>query len=191
MTELLHVSGGPTKPEIIAISLSKLDLKNGDSFFDIGCGTGAVSIEASKMVRDLKIHAIDAREEAIEVARTNFTSFNVENVTLYSGESSDILSKQPVGSIGCAFIGGTKNISRVLEVLAEKKARSIVVNAVRIETVVNVINKLKELGLFDEVLHIIVSRGAPLTGETMFKPENPVYIVVGRSGKSQYCNDYR
>ncbi|WP_406660058.1 precorrin-6Y C5,15-methyltransferase (decarboxylating) subunit CbiT [Methanolobus sp. ZRKC3] len=182
MTELLHVSGGPTKPEIISIALSKLDLRNGDSFFDVGCGTGAVSIEASKMVRDLKINAIDAREEAIEVAKTNFAAFDIENASVHSGESSEILSEQPVGSIDCAFIGGTKNISRVLEVLAEKKARSIVLNAVRIETVVTVINKMKELDLFDEVLHIIVSRGVPLTGETMFKPENPVYIVVGRSG---------
>lgn len=184
MTELVHISGGPTKPEIIAISLSKLDLNDNNSFFDIGCGTGAVSIEANKMVSGLRIHAIDAREEAIEVARKNFRAFNVSNVTLYSGESSDILSKQPVGSIDCAFIGGTKNIEKVLDVLAQKKAKNIVVNAVRIETVVNVINKLKELGLFAEVLHIIVSRGASLTGETMFKPENPVYIIVGRA-----CHD--
>jgi cobalt-precorrin-6B (C15)-methyltransferase len=68
-------------------------------------------------------------------------------------------------------------------VLAGKNARSIVVNAVRIETVVNVINKMKELDIFDEVLHVIVSRGVPITGETMFKPENPVYIVVGRANK--------
>ncbi len=185
MTELLHVSGGPTKPEIIAVSLSKLDLKDGCSFFDIGCGTGAVSIEASKMVNDINICAIDAREEAIGVTKKNFEAFNITNVQVVAGESSDILEKQDVGSIDCAFIGGTKNISRVLEVLAEKKAKSIVLNAVRIETVVNVINKMKELDLFDEVLHIIVSRGAPITGETMFKPENPVYIVVGRSGEGR------
>jgi cobalt-precorrin-6B (C15)-methyltransferase len=43
---------------------------------------------------------------------------------------------------------------------------------------------MKELDLFDEVLHLIVSRGVPITGETMFKPENPVYVVVGRSGKN-------
>ncbi len=182
MTELLHVSGGPTKPEIIAVSLSKLDLEDGCTFFDIGCGTGAVSIEASKMVRDIKICAIDARDEAIDVTKRNFEAFNINNAQVLSGESSGILEKQEIGSIDCAFIGGTKNISRVLEVLADKKAKSIVLNAVRIETVVNVINKMKELDLFDEVLHIVVSRGVPITGETMFKPENPIFIVVGRSG---------
>ncbi len=68
MSDVLRVSGGPTKPEIIAVSLSKLDLKNGSTFIDIGCGTGAVSIEASKIARNLRIYAVDARAEAIEVA---------------------------------------------------------------------------------------------------------------------------
>ncbi len=182
MTELLYVSGGPTKPEIIAVSLSKIGLFDGCRFFDIGCGTGAVSIEASKMVHDIEICAMDAREEAIDVTKKNFKSFNIDKSDVISGESSSILAQQDTGSIDCAFIGGTKNISRILEVLADKRARNIVVNAVRIETVVNVINKMKELDLFDEVLHVIVSRGASITGETMFKPENPIYIIVGRTG---------
>ena len=110
MTELLHVSGGPTKPEIIAVSLSKLDLTDGCRFFDIGCGTGAVSIEASKMVRDISICAIDAREEAISVTKKNFEAFKINNAQVFSGESSEILEKQEIGSIDCAFIGGTKNI---------------------------------------------------------------------------------
>jgi len=181
MSELLHISGGPTKPEVIAISLSKLDLKDGITFYDVGCGTGAVSIEASKTARNFKVVAIDAREEAIEVARTNFRNFGIEDVTLIHGESSEAIGKNAdIGSIDCAFVGGTKNISKVLDVLYEKKARNIVVNAVRIETVVTTMNKMKELGIFSEVVHVTITRGYELTGETMFKPENPVYIVVGK-----------
>ena len=44
MSDLLHISGGPTKPEIITVSLSKLGFKDGGTFIDIGCGTSAVSI---------------------------------------------------------------------------------------------------------------------------------------------------
>jgi cobalt-precorrin-6B (C15)-methyltransferase len=43
VSEIVSVSGGPTKPEIIAVSLSKLGLRDGDSFADVGCGTGSVS----------------------------------------------------------------------------------------------------------------------------------------------------
>ena len=182
MSEIVSVSGGPTKPEIIAVSLSKLGLRDGDRFADIGCGTGSVSIEAARTTRNLTIYAIDARTEALRATETNFKNFNIENARVLAGEASDILgSGDFVDFIDCAFVGGTKNIGSVLEILVKKKARSIVVNAVRIETVVRTIESMKRLGIFDEVVHISVSRSAPIAGETMFKPENPVYIVVGKT----------
>ncbi len=182
MSEIVSVSGGPTKPEIIAVSLSKLGLRDGDRFADIGCGTGSVSIEAARIAKNLTIYAIDAREEALKATETNFKNFDIANAKLFAGEASDILSSGDfVDSIDCAFVGGTKNIGSVLEMLIEKRVRSIVVNAVRIETVVRTIEAMKKLGVFKEVINVSVSRGIPIAGETMFKPENPVYIVVGRT----------
>ena len=182
MSEIVSVSGGPTKPEIIAVSLSKLGLRDGDRFADVGCGTGSVSIEAAKIARNLTIYAIDARKEALKATETNFKNFNIVNARILAGEASAILgSNDLIDSIDCAFVGGTKNISSILDMLVKKKARSIVVNAVRIETVVKTIEAMKELGIFDEAVHIFVSRSAPIAGETMFKPENPVYIVVGKT----------
>ncbi|MBC7084801.1 MAG: precorrin-6Y C5,15-methyltransferase (decarboxylating) subunit CbiT [Methanomethylovorans sp.] len=182
MSDLLRVSGGPTKPEIIAIALSKLKLRSYDRFFDVGCGTGAVSIEASSLVDSLHITAIDARKEAIEVAKKNFEAFNIPNVNLVFGESSDVIAQAE--KVDCAFVGGSKNILEVLDALAAKKARRIVVDAVRIETVVKIIHRMQELGIFHEVIHVMVSRGVDLVGETMFKPENPVYIIVGGTDKT-------
>ncbi|RQD80258.1 cobalt-precorrin-6Y C(15)-methyltransferase, partial [Methanosalsum natronophilum] len=86
-----------------------------------------------------------------------------------------------IDKIDCAFVGGTKNIHQVLEHLLGKGTRNIVVNAVRIETVVSTMQKMRELGIFDEVLNIAVSRGKEISGETMFQPENPIYIIVGKS----------
>ncbi|MCL2550498.1 MAG: cobalt-precorrin-6Y C(15)-methyltransferase, partial [Methanimicrococcus sp.] len=82
--------------------------------------------------------------------------------------------------VDCAFVGGTKNITAVLDALVEKGARSIIVNAVRIETVVRVIEHMKKIGIYDETVHIIASKSEELTGETMFRPENPVYIMSGK-----------
>ncbi len=182
MSEIVGVSGGPTKPEIIAVSLSKLGLRDGDRFADVGCGTGSVSIAATRLARDLTIYAIDAREEALRATEANFKNFSIENGRIFAGEASDILgSGELIDSVDCAFVGGTKNIGTVLEKLVQKNARSIVVNAVRIETVVRTIEAMKKLGIFDEVVHLAVSRSAPIAGETMFKPENPVYIIVGKA----------
>jgi cobalt-precorrin-6B (C15)-methyltransferase len=182
MSEIVGVSGGPTKPEIIAISLSKFGLQDGDRFIDIGCGTGSVSIEAARIAKNLTIYAIDSRSEALKATEINFRNFKIENSRILAGEASELLeSENFTDSIDCAFIGGTKNIDSVLEILVKKKVRSIVVNAVRIETVVRTIEAMKKLGIFDEVVHVLVSRSSPIAGETMFKPENPVYIIAGRA----------
>lgn len=178
MPELIGVSGGPTKPEIIAVSLFKLDLKDGDVFADVGCGTGLISIEAARFARNLKIYAMDAREAAVDAASQNFKNFGVENAEVIFGESSEVISN--LEKVDCAFVGGTKNIIAVLDALIEKGARSIIVNAVRIETVVRVIEHMKKRGIYDETVHIMASRGEELTGETMFRPENPVYIMSGK-----------
>ena len=178
MPELIGVSGGPTKPEIVAVSLFKLNPTDGDVFADVGCGTGLISIEATRLADNLKIYAMDAREAAVNAATQNFKNFGIESAEVILGESSEVISK--LEKIDCAFVGGTKNITTVLDKLIEKGTRSIIVNAVRIETVVRVIDHMKERGIYDETVHIIASRSEELTGETMFKPENPVYIISGK-----------
>lgn len=182
MPELIGVSGGPTKPEALAVSLFKLNAKPGDVFADVGCGTGLISIELSKTVPDLRIIAIDAREEAVRAASENFKSFGIENSNVILGESSLVI--QNTDHIDCAFVGGTKNIISVLDSLAAKNVRSVVVNAVRIETVVRVINHMKKLNMYDETILLSVSRSYDLMGETMFKPENPVYIICGHNAST-------
>ena len=182
MSDILYISGGPTKPEVISVSLSKLDLCEGDTFVDLGCGTGAVSIQASKMKQGLKIYAIDARSEAIDTASRNFETYQVPDVNLIHGEATSVLTENTdIGTIDCAFIGGTKNIDQVLKLLVDKGVKNLVINAVRIETVVKAMQKMRDMGIFDEVLHLSVSHGASIAGETMFKPDNPVYIIVGKS----------
>ncbi|MDL2261821.1 precorrin-6Y C5,15-methyltransferase (decarboxylating) subunit CbiT [Methanimicrococcus sp. OttesenSCG-928-J09] len=178
MPELIGVTGGPTKPEIIAVSLFKLDVRDGDVFADVGCGTGLISIEATRFADNLKIYAMDAREVAVDAATQNFKNFGIENAEVIFGESSEVISN--LEKVDCAFVGGTKNIIAVLDALIEKGARSIIVNAVRIETVVRVIEHMKKRGVYDETVHIIASHGEELTGETYFKPENPVYIMSAK-----------
>jgi cobalt-precorrin-6B (C15)-methyltransferase len=167
-------SGGPTKPEIIAVSLLKLQLQPSDVMADVGCGSGAVSLEAAKKVK--QVYAIDHRKAAINTTKHNLEECNIDNVTLIEAEASAALENL---SIDCAFIGGTKNIENTINAVLKAGATRLVVNAVRIETVSETITLMKELGVFREALHVSISKNYELAGETMFKPYNPVYIIVG------------
>jgi cobalt-precorrin-6B (C15)-methyltransferase len=130
---------------------------------------------AAKVVR--QVYAIDDREEAIIAARKNILDEKIDNIKLLLGEAPSVLDKLP--QLDCAFVGGTRNIEDVLHILKKKVKGRIVVNAVRIQTVSTIIETMQELDIFQEAIHVQVSKNYPLAGEIIFKPLNPVYILVG------------
>ena len=170
---MLYPAGTPTQPEIIAIALSKLALKPTDVFTDIGCGSGSVSIRAAREVKH--VYAIDSRDEAIRAATENIMESGVTNVSVLKGEASSVLLEL---EIDCAFLGGSKNIEKVLEILMDRVPR-FVISAVRIETAALALNTLKNNNRFREILQVSLSRGGELAGGIMFKPENPVFLILG------------
>ncbi len=177
MMKVNTLRGGPTQPEICAVSLAKLGVRNGDIAIDIGCGTGTVSIAIAKTAGH--VHAIDMRSEAIVHARRRIASAGCDNITLVEGNAVDFLKH--ADTIDIAFIGGSKELSVILEYLAAKHVRSIVVNAVLLETAALAITEMRRLGIFSEAIHLQVSRSHDLAGKTIFKPINPVYIISGGS----------
>ncbi len=168
--------GGPTKPEVVAIALEKLHIQRDETFADIGCGTGYVSIAASKYTN--RIIAVDKRKEAIKVAQQNFKHAGVSDaITLAWGEAPDVL-KQYESTIDKAFIGGTANFKGVIKFLIPRCKR-LVLNAARLERATESIRYMKELGIFDEVLLITIAKGHELKGLTAFESQNPIFMVVG------------
>ncbi|MDP3106014.1 MAG: precorrin-6Y C5,15-methyltransferase (decarboxylating) subunit CbiT [Candidatus Methanoperedens sp.] len=170
---MIYPQGTPTQPEIIAVALSKLELKPGDVFADIGCGSGSVSISAAGLVR--QVYAIDNRDEAIRAAQVNIKECGLTNIRVLKGEASQLL---PGLDMDCAFVGGSKNMETVLDILMQKTSR-FVVSAVRIETAAEALEIMKQNNIFRELIQVQVSRGHELAGGTMFRPENPVFLIVG------------
>ncbi len=170
---MIYPAGTPTQPEIIAVALSKLGLKTDDVFADIGCGSGSVSISAAGITG--QVYAIDDRDEAINAAKENVKERGITNIRILKGEASEII---PGLDIDCAFVGGSRNIEEVLDMLARKTHR-FVVSAVRFETAALALDTMKKNDSFRELIQITISRGHELAGGTMLKPENPVFLLVG------------
>jgi cobalt-precorrin-6B (C15)-methyltransferase len=174
---MLYPTGTPTQPEIIAIALSRLNIKSTEVFADIGCGSGSVSIAAAKLARH--VFAIDNRDDAINATSQNIKECGITNITILKGDANILL---PDIDMDCAFIGGSKNIKQVLEILIKQKKNSnvrFVVSAVKIETVSLAMEIMKKDHFLKELLQIQISRGNELAGGTMLKPENPIFLVVG------------
>ncbi|MDD1718830.1 MAG: methyltransferase domain-containing protein [Methanoregulaceae archaeon] len=167
--------GGPTKDEIMAVSLQKLQLRPGDIFTDLGCGTGKIAIAAS--ITAAEVHASDLREDAIIYAKMEARKAGAMNISFFHGDSVDLL--QSIDKVDVSFVGGSKHLGEVLTLLAGKGTRNIVVNAVLTDTLNEAISVMRELGIFREALLVQVSRSHEVAGSIMFRPIDPVFIVVG------------
>jgi cobalt-precorrin-6B (C15)-methyltransferase len=170
------LAGGLTQDEILAVSLSKLGLTGTDTVLEIGCGTGKVSVAMAKIAK--KVISLDKRAEAVLVATGNARAAGVQNIDFFCTGAADFLKTEQVWD--CAFLGGTSGIEELLPMVAVHVKRTIVINAVLLSTLERAVRVLAGLGLFCEVVHVQVSRSHEIAGSIMFRPIDPVYIIVAR-----------
>lgn len=167
--------GGPTKDEVLAISLFKLGLSKTDILADLGCGTGKVSITAAPYVQ--KVHAVDIRKEACMWTEKETQRLGISNISVHNSENNTFLTT--LDHLDAAFIGGSQGLSEVISTLAKLDTRTIVINAVLLETVSTAVNALRDNGIFKEVISAQISRSYPIGSGIMFKPIDPVFIICG------------
>ncbi|PKL58245.1 MAG: cobalt-precorrin-6Y C(15)-methyltransferase [Methanomicrobiales archaeon HGW-Methanomicrobiales-5] len=170
------LAGGPTQDEIMAVSLFKLGLLNTDTVLEIGCGTGKVSVAMANLAK--KVCSLDKRTEAVILATETAQDAGVQNIDFFCMDARDFLKNDQV--FDCAFLGGTQGLEEILPVLAKNVKRTIVINAVMVSTLERAVTSLKELGIFTEVVQVQVSRSYDIAGSIMFKPIDPVFVIVAR-----------
>jgi cobalt-precorrin-6B (C15)-methyltransferase len=170
------LAGGPTQDEIMAVSLFKLGLGSTDTLLEIGCGTGKVSIAAARTAK--KVFSIDKRPEAITIAREAAEKAGIRNIEFSCSDAIDFLTTDKI--FDCAFVGGSQHLVQILPLLAKKVRRTIVVNAVLLSTIAQTVVTMQQLGIFCEVVQVQVARSHEIAGSIMFKPIDPVYVIVGK-----------
>jgi cobalt-precorrin-6B (C15)-methyltransferase len=175
----MKLPGGSTQDEVLAIDLFKLGLSGSDRFIDIGCGTGKVAVAAAAKVKE--VVALDRREEAIVFARNEAHRAGRTNIGFVHTEAVAYLKS--AGRFDCAFVGGSHDLTQVITLLADRVERTIVVNAVLLETLHEAVAAMKQTGIFREATLVQVARSHPVAGSIMWKPVDPVYVIVGEAGK--------
>ncbi|MEM0448222.1 MAG: precorrin-6Y C5,15-methyltransferase (decarboxylating) subunit CbiT [Methanomassiliicoccales archaeon] len=176
LKEVDRLRGGPTQEEVIHVALGKLRLRPDDVFLDLGCGTGAVTLAAARSCA--KVHALDMRPEAVELTRRKAEEERLSNVQVWQGEALDILPR--IGRLDAAFVGGSKGLEGIIRALVSQVRRRFVIAAVKIDTLHNALSSLSSIGALEEAVHLQVNRSYPIAGGHMFKPIDPVYLVIGR-----------
>ncbi|MGB9779780.1 precorrin-6Y C5,15-methyltransferase (decarboxylating) subunit CbiT [Caldanaerobacter sp.] len=170
-----------TKEEIRVISISKLRLKRDSVVWDIGAGTGSVSIEAAILSKEGTVYAIEKEEEGIKLIEKNASKFAASNVVTVLGEAPEALFSLPQPDR--VFIGGSgEKLQDILKVVDEKLQIGgiLVANAITLETTWFLTNFLKKRPYKVEVLSINVAVSKKAGDKTMMIARNPIYIITGQ-----------
>lgn len=171
-----------TKSEIRSISLSKLRLRLDDVIYDVGAGTGSVSVEMALQSCEGIVYAVEFHEEALGLIRQNAEQFKVRNIRIVEGKAPEALKGLPAPDR--VFIGGSKgNLGEILELLVLKNPRvRVVVNAVTLETLAETITHFKRLGFTDmDIVQVFAARGTEVGNYHMMQGQNPVFIISGEA----------
>ncbi len=165
-----------TKAEVRCVCVSGLNIGRDDVCWDVGAGTGSVSVEMAFRCGGGRVYAVERDPEAIKLIDQNRKKFGCDNIVPVHGGAPEILPSLP--SPDRVFIGGSggKLKETAAAVKAANPAAAVTATAVSLET-------LAELtGIFSEdseITQIAVTRTKKFGAHTMLSAENPVFIVRG------------
>jgi cobalt-precorrin-6B (C15)-methyltransferase len=169
-----------TKEEVRVIQISKARLKPGQIVYDIGCGSGSISIEAAFQIESSgKVLAVDYDENAIELTKNNIEKFGLTNILVIHGNAKEKIKE--LEEADTIFIGGTGGDTKEIVELCENKLKSggrIVVGIILIETLYSVLQVLEKLQFKSvDITQVTISKSRKTSTGTMMLARNPVTII--------------
>ena len=176
-----HENGLITKSEVRSVVLSRLKLDADDYiFWDLGAGSGSVSIEVSRFLPRGRLFAVEKNSHRLPHIRANRSTFGVSNLTVVHGELPGAMAELP--DPHRIFIGGGgRDIGSILRAAAERLRPGgiLVVNTVLVQTMYLAVDTLKQMGWQTRFVQLQVSVSRPMPFGDRLEALNPVWIITG------------
>jgi precorrin-6Y C5,15-methyltransferase (decarboxylating) len=183
-SDFSHSGGLITKDEIRAVTISRLKPPREGVLWDIGAGSGSISIEVGMLSPMIRIFAIEKDPIQIGHINKNRRRFNTFNVKPIHGEAPDLLHTLPQPHR--VFIGGTGGrLNEIIEVVSERLngPGPVIVNATTIDTMNDAIRLFETKGFNTDLISLQVSRSKGIGGKKRLYPLNPIFIIMGEKGE--------
>ena len=168
-----------TKQEVRAAVLAKLAVRPEDILWDVGAGTGSVSVELALAAPRGRVYAVECRPEGCALIKANREKFRTRNLVLVEGLAPAALSDLPAPD--AVFIGGSKgSLAAIVDAALDKNPDArICASAIALETLSAAVAALTAKGRTVQVSQIAVSRAKAVGGLHLMMAQNPIYLITG------------
>ena len=175
--EFLREKVPMTKQEVRAAVLAKLAPTPEEVCWDVGAGTGSVSVELSYAAKN--VWAVEQKPEAVELIRRNREKFCAWNLHVIEGTAPEVFAKLPMPD--AVFVGGSGGqLREILNAAVQKNPQvRICVSAIALETLQGAVSALEQLGYAPEVTQLSVSRTRAAGSLHLLMAQNPVFLITG------------
>lgn len=178
-----------TKQAARSFTLSQLPLREDALVYDIGAGSGSISVELSLHVPRGRVLAFESEEAALRVLQENRRRFLCGNLHILPGLAPDTLPPADSfdGKPDLVFIGGSRGrLSSIIKVVLEQSPDcTIAVHAITMETEQEILGIAAEIAESHhlEMLTMMSSELRPLGKYHMRSAQNPITVAVLRPYK--------
>ncbi len=172
-----------TKKEIRILSLVNARLAPDSLVYDIGAGTGAISVEAARLVPKGRVYALERNPEAIALIRANAANFALRNITVINEEAPAGIAALP--KCDAVFVGGSGGrLVPILDAVAMKlkSGGRIVLNCITVQSLMQAIEyfRSRDAEFSYETIQVQVTHLQQIGPYDMAKAVNPVYILTAK-----------
>jgi precorrin-6B C5,15-methyltransferase / cobalt-precorrin-6B C5,C15-methyltransferase len=175
-----HRRGLITKRDLRALSIARMRIRPTDVIWDIGAGSGAVSIEIAEMAWQGRVFAIEKDPQNIGFINRNRKNFGAFNLEIVSGEAPEALGELPIPQ--AVFIGGSggklPGILRFIEGASGNGCR-VVCNLTTFENLNTGLAEMNTLGWKPTFSQVNISHSKTIASFTRLEPLNPIFILTG------------
>lgn len=174
-----------SKRDIRNLSVDYLDIKATDIVYDIGAGTGSVTIELASFANEGMVYALEKNPEAYETILINKAKFGSYNVQPILCSALEELHKLPAADK--VFVGGSSgDLREMLQVVFSRNPKvEVLVTAITLETLNLAMQALKEMELEHEITCINSSYSRKLGSYHLMTANNPIYLIWAKQSEAE------